>query len=118
MIKPINIGRRVIAVSFVKMAQIEKNAPITPIHTFSSRQYLITKYIDPSIKTSTKMVKFRLMYPIIEKCTFEIIIINNEIERRKPIDIIFLTHSPYILSDIPNTEIIRLKRGKVEEMKV
>lgn len=36
----------------------------------------------------------------------------NDLSNIKGINIIFATHSPFILSDIPNSKIIRLKEGK------
>jgi ABC-type methionine transport system ATPase subunit len=35
----------------------------------------------------------------------------------KGINIIFVTHSPFILSDIPSSHIIRLENGKIKENK-
>jgi hypothetical protein len=40
---------------------------------------------------------------------------SKDMNNIKGINMMFITHSPFILSDIPNANIIRLKDGKVEK---
>ncbi|KAA6314072.1 hypothetical protein EZS27_035257 [termite gut metagenome] len=39
----------------------------------------------------------------------------KDIKNIKGINVIFVTHSPFILSDIPNSNIVRLEKGKVKK---
>ena len=42
---------------------------------------------------------------------------SDDTEKIKALNMLFSTHSPFILSDMPNSNILRLKDGCVDEIK-